>query len=126
MKYFKPAIYIFLAIFLIAFFYISFQTQKDLDNSTQSETSSKDNSYAGVIVVPIDNSDQTYGGVIKETREAEYLYSLNTKDDKVLLYLKSVNQDLALLTGLEADIKGDITDRFNGVAVMEVKSIKLK
>ena len=121
MKYFKPAAYTLLTILIIWLFYVSFQTQKDIDQSIQLD---KANTGA-IVAIPVQENNLNYSGTIRENDEAVYKYSLE-KNGKVLLYLKSDNQDLFFLSGLEVEAVGDIMGKFEGVAIMNVKSIKLK
>lgn len=126
MKYIKPATYIFLSIFVFIFFYYSYKTQQQLDITNTNPNSTNENGYKGIISIPVSEENLIYNGTIRESGSEENPYTLNNEDKKVLLYLKSDNQDLSLLAGLQAEIVGDIVGKSDGIAIMNVKSIKLK
>ena len=104
-------------------FYITFDTSNRIDESVVVNNEEEQNN---LLVLPVEENNLTYKGVIRESEDgSQYQYTLNT-DDKVVLYLKSSNQDLSLLRGLDVEVVGDIDGRFETIAVMNVKSVKLK
>lgn len=122
MKYFKAACYIFLCTFTVVLFYISIKAQQDINNSINPENTSNNKA---IISIPVNEQNISFKGTIKSMFNGDYKYALN-QEDKTVLYLKSAKQDLSLLVGIEVEVVGDVEGNYNGVAIMNVKSIKLK
>jgi hypothetical protein len=122
MKYFKAACYIFLCTFTTVLFYISIKAQQDINNSITTDPTTENKSF---VSIPVNEENVSYKGSIKFLLGEGYEYSLN-QEDKTVLYLKSTKQDLSLLVGIEVEVIGDIQGNYQGIAIMDVKSIKLK
>jgi|694.fasta_scaffold02523_28 hypothetical protein len=122
MNHFKSAVYSIVFIFIAFLFYVSYKAQRDI--FIEKEKLSENNTNP-VVFIPTQENNLNYEGVIRESDDPNFKYTLE-KDGKVVLYLKSSKQDLSLMTGLGVVLVGDIQGNYKDIAIMDVKSIKLK